>query len=154
MDGGMCQSALEDVLLSMNSDARESHLVLRNEETNARLLISALNQISSPECRVAAIPFLCMHLFGLCDSSGVSIQPTSGQCRNIRDNICRVEWQTAVAYGLDFPDCNSFPEEQASCHARSNNGNNSKSQSPLFTDTYLVIIFEHKCPLMVLEFQH
>ena len=110
--GGLC---LEDTLLSMNCDTGESLLVLHDDEMNARLLIPALRQIPSLECRAAAIPLLCMYLFGLCDSSGVNIQPTSGQCRNIRDNLCSVEWQTAIMLGLDLPECEIFPEEQLSC---------------------------------------
>ena len=111
---GLCQSALEDILLSMNCESGESPLVLRDNEENAGLLIPALlSQSPSPECREAVIPFLCLHLFGLCDSSGVSIQPTSGQCRNVRDNLCSAEWQAATT-AFDLPDCDSFPEEQAS----------------------------------------
>ena len=114
-EGGLCQSVLEDTLLSMNCDIEDSPLVLRDAETNARLLIPAVGQSPSPECRAAAIPFLCLHLFGLCDGSGVSIQPTSGQCRNIRDDLCRVEWQAAMSFGFDLPDCDSLPNQQASC---------------------------------------
>ncbi len=127
-EGGLCQSVLEDTLLSMNCEPGESPLVLRDDETNARLLIPALRQSPSPECRAAAIPLLCMHLFGLCDSSGVSVQPTSGQCRNIRDNLCSVEWQTAISFGLNLPDCDSFPpDNQVSCPINDQgNGSNSK----------------------------
>ncbi len=115
MEGGQCQSALQNTLRSMNCDTGESPLVLRDNEAKAGLLIPALRQSSSAECREAAISLLCTHLFGLCDSSGVSIQPTSGQCRNIRDNLCSAEWQQAMLGGLDLPDCDSFLDEQASC---------------------------------------
>ncbi len=134
-EGGMCQSVLEATLLSMNCESGESLSVLRNEENNARLLFFALNQGSpSPECMAAVTPLLCVHLFGLCDSSGVSIQPTSGECRNIRDNLCSVEWQTAIMSGLDLPDCDIFPEEQASCTGRdSGSGSGSISKPDLTT---------------------
>ena len=119
-DDGVCQTVLEDVLLSLNCDSGGSPLVLRDQETNARLLIPALNQSPSLECREAAIPLLCLHLFGLCDSSGVSLQPTSGQCRRVRDELCIEEWQSALSAGADLPDCDNLPEEQASCSGGGN----------------------------------
>ena len=134
-EGGLCQAVLEDTLLSVNCDSGGTPLVLRDQETSARLLISALNQLSpSPECITEVIPLLCVHLFGLCDSSGVSIQPTSGQCQNVRDNLCSLEWQTAVSLMLDLPDCDSFPEEQVSCPESSpgSNGKNSLGCGVLF----------------------
>ena len=114
-ESGQCQAILEDVLLSMNCNSEGSPLVLRDEEVNARLLITALNQSPNPECTKEALPLLCMDLFGLCDSSGVSIQPTSSQCKNVRDNVCRLEWEAALALGFELPDCESFPEEQEPC---------------------------------------
>ena len=116
-EGGLCQDALQNALFSLECDMGESPLVLRgDQETNARQQIPLLDQ-SSPECREAVIPLLCWHLFGLCNSSGVSIQPTSGQCKEVRDTLCSTEWQAATAFGLDLPDCDSFPEEQALCDA-------------------------------------
>ena len=135
-EDGLCQSVLEDTLLSMNCDTEESPLVLHDDETNARLLIPAVGRSPSPECRAAAVPLLCLHLFGLCDSSGVSIQPTSGQCRNVRDNLCRVEWQAAMGFGFDLPDCDSFPDEQTSC-PESNKGSGSHSEKPQHAGPYL-----------------
>ena len=111
--GGVCQDVLEDI--SVECDIGEMPLVLRDNEATARLLIPALMQSPSSECVSAAVPLLCLHLFGLCGSSGVSIQPTSGQCRNVRDNLCSAEWQVAVMSGFDLPDCEIFPEEQVSC---------------------------------------
>ena len=96
--------------------------MLRDQEMNARLLVPALNQSPSPECQAAAIPLLCLHLFGLCDSSGVSLQPTSGQCRRVRDELCIAEWQTALMFGLDLPNCDSFPDEPVSCSERDDGG--------------------------------
>ena len=114
-EGGLCQAALENTLDSLNCDSGASPLVLHgDQELSARQLIPFLDQ-SPPQCREAAIPLLCLHLFGLCNSSGVSIEPTSGQCRDVRDSLCRVEWQTATSLGFDLPDCDSFPEEQAFC---------------------------------------
>jgi hypothetical protein len=124
--GGICESVLEDILFSMNCDSEGTPLVLRDEESTARELISALEILRpSPECREAVTPFLCQFLFGLCDSSGVSLQPTSGQCEDLRDRVCRTEWSTALMFGVDLPDCEDFPSEQASCPEQSGSGSGS-----------------------------
>ena len=107
----------------MNCDSGETPLVLRDEESTASQLTNNLGLLNpSPQCEEAVIPFLCLFLFGLCDSSGVSIQPTSGQCEALRDGVCSTEWSTALAFGVDLPDCGIFPLEQASCVELSQNG--------------------------------
>ena len=114
----------------MNCDSERIPLVLRDEESTARGLISSLEFLGpSDECRGAVTPFLCLSLFGLCDSSGVSLQPTSGQCEEIRDRVCRTEWATALSFGADIPDCGKFPSEQASCLDQSGSGSGSVSGS-------------------------
>ena len=107
----------------MSCDSEGGPLVLRDEESTARDLIPSLEFLRpSDECREAVTPFLCLDLFGLCDSSGVSLQPTSGQCEDVRDRVCRTEWATALSLGVDLPDCESFPSEQASCQSQRSNG--------------------------------
>ena len=135
-EGGVCQSSLRETLMSANCKTGESLLVLRDDEMNAGLLIPALMRSPSPECRAAAIPLLCIYLFGLCSSSGVSIQPTSGQCRTIKDDLCSKEWAAALGFGLDLPNCDGFPEEQASC-LESDNGSENISESFLYSGTSL-----------------
>ena len=90
--------------------------MLRDEETRASQLLPLLNFLNpSAACSEAVVPFLCVFLFGLCDSSGVSIQPTSTQCEQIRDVLCPDEWMVASQFDdVELPDCNSFPAEQAS----------------------------------------
>ena len=124
---GICQTELEEVLFSMSCDSERVPLVLRNEESAARGLISSLEFLRpSDECREAVTSFLCLDLFGLCDSSGVSLQPTSGQCEDVRDRACRTEWATALSLGVDLPDCESFPSEQAPCQDQSRSGSGSE----------------------------
>ena len=96
----------------------------RNEEEFATQLINGLNFIgASAECKEKAIPFLCLHLFGLCVESGVSIQPTAGQCEEIRDITCQEEWGIIEQLDVDLPDCEMFPTDASSCVAL--NGSNS-----------------------------
>ena len=97
--------------------------MLRDEEDTASQLLPLLNLLRpSAACTEAVVPFLCVFLFGLCDSSGVSIQPTSVQCEQIRDVLCPDQWRQA-ALVVDLPDCSSFPTEQAECPVAS--GDNS-----------------------------
>ena len=128
-ESGLCQAILDEVLLSMNCDSEGSPLVLNDEEVNARVLIPALKRSPNSECTEAALPLLCMDLFGLCDSSGVSIQPTSSQCKNVRDNVCRLEWEAALALGFDLPDCENFPGEQEACPKADGGSGNMTSKS-------------------------
>ncbi len=107
----------------MECDSGGTPLVLRDEESTARQLTAGFSFLNpSPECEEEVVPFLCLFLFGLCDSSGVSLQPTSGQCEHLRDGVCSTEWSTALSIGVDLPDCNSFPAEQASCPDQSGSG--------------------------------
>ena len=115
---GVCQTELTDTLLSLNCDTGETPLVLRDAEASATPpsqllpLLQFLNP--SPACSEAVVPFLCVFLFGLCDSSGVSIQPTSTQCEHIRDVLCPDEWTQAAGL-TELPDCSIFPAEQDFC---------------------------------------
>ena len=85
-------------------------------EGQVNLLLNSLNTIirPSPECRAAVEPFLCLYLFGLCDSSGVAYEPSLEECVFISTGICASEWAQAnnllTLGGLSpLPECTSFP---------------------------------------------
>ena len=128
--GGVCQVELEDILCSMNCDSGEAPLVLEHDqESTARQLIANLRFLNpSPQCEEAVTPFLCLFLLGLCDSSGVSIEPTSGQCEELRDGVCSTEWSTAQAIGMDLPDCGILPTEQSTCQPLDISGSGSNGE--------------------------
>lgn len=113
--GGVCQEALKESLQSQNCHSEGTPLVLRDSEVMGQQLISALELFASQECRDVGIPLLCMYLFGVCSSSGVSLQPTSSQCKSARDDLCNDAWVLAQGFGADLPDCDNFPVEQVSC---------------------------------------
>ena len=93
--------------------------MLRNEEDTATQLINGLTSLgASAECLSKAVPFLCLHLFGLCGASGVAIQPTSNQCKEIRDTACHQQWMFVDKLDIGLPDCEIFPAESLSCPAR------------------------------------
>ena len=121
----ICRDALENILSTkMNCEPTGAPLVLRDGSTSAQILLFGLDRLgSSEQCREAVIPFMCLHLFGLCDTSGVFFQPTVQQCLDVRDELCSPEWEL-VASSLDFdlPDCETLPTEQPSCPMQSGSG--------------------------------
>ena len=122
---GICHSALSNNLLSKKCTPGDVR-VLQNAESIASDLLSRLDFLNpSDDCRRAVVPFLCLYLFGLCDKSGVSVQPTSSRCVEIRDRLCPTQWALAVQLGADLPECGSFPMESPSCRVQSGNDSDS-----------------------------
>ena len=85
-------------------------------EGQVNLLLNSLNTFisPSPECRAAVEPFLCLYLFGLCDSSGVAYGPSSEECVFISTDVCASEWSQANSLLIQvgrspLPECTSFP---------------------------------------------
>ena len=75
---------------------------------------------ASETCITEAAPFLCLYAYGLCSSTGVYIQPTLSQCVEVRDNLCSLEWTTALNFDIALPDCNQFAFESQTCMVTSN----------------------------------
>ena len=114
----VCRNSLRGILSAKIGCHSAGHapLVQRNADAVTEILLHGLVFLdSSEDCREAVIPTICSHFFGLCDSSGVSLQPTAGQCREIRDELCVDEWNFALQAKIDLPVCETLPEEQASC---------------------------------------
>ena len=83
-------------------------------EAQANELLSGLDLLDpSQECRAAVQPFLCLNLFGLCDSHGRAYQPTFEECVFISTDVCESEWVLAnnllALRGSSLPECSSFP---------------------------------------------
>ena len=117
----ICLVELSNILSSSNcpSNSEEIMFVKKGEEATAIQILNKLHSTeASTECRRKAVPFLCLHLFGLCVESGVSIQPTAGQCEEIRDIICQEEWEVIAG---DIPDCVTFPSASTSSCTTINN---------------------------------
>ena len=72
---------------------------------------------TSAECEAAVRPFLCLYLFGLCDSgSGQVYQPSFSECVTLMTETCAAEWQVAINTQLGqslLPSCESFPDYRA-----------------------------------------
>ena len=115
--------------MNCDTDIGGNILVQQNDESTASQILFGLDNFikPSPECRELVVPFLCLYQFGLCDTSGIFIQPTIGQCEEIRDVVCRTEWATALGYGIDLPNCEIFPMESPSCPVLNGSVTNGKT---------------------------
>ena len=84
-------------------------------EDTANTLLRNLPFLSpSTECLSAIRPFLCLYLFGSCDSNNQSHQVTQTDCATLRDDVCVREW--ALAEGIvDLPICDELFKEEEEC---------------------------------------
>lgn len=130
-EGTICQEELRSLKKYLFGD-NESVYPHTNKDNSRILPISAIyNYISdivmeSPACSAEVKPFLCLHLFGLCDATeGVSYQPSACYCRNLKNNVCADEWKEVKKnYPRLLPDCDTeFLEDDVPC------SNNSESDS-------------------------
>ena len=97
------------------------------ESTATRLLHGLPLLFPSPECEAAITPFLCLYLFGSCDTDNQSQRVTQAECKKMRDDVCAREWALAERFlgeGV-LPECGALynqegvspkDECQGSCH--------------------------------------
>ena len=119
--GSVCQNELSSLKVCLlANDVESSHPLVATESEleNAKLALSAVDRLASKACAAEVKPFLCLYFFGLCDSeTGVPYQPTASHCRNLRDDVCRAEWNLALQFGLPLPDCDTeFSDQVLQCN--------------------------------------
>ena len=91
------------------------------EEFFATIMFGLDNSVQpSKECRKKLFPFLCLHYFGLC-KDGFEYGPNGADCLDIRDNVCKSEWQEGnnllISHGLQpLPDCSIFNDNGLVCN--------------------------------------
>ena len=81
-------------------------------------LVNGLSFLNpSQQCKEAIIPFLCISIFNLCDSSNTLHTITREDCLYIRDDVCARVWHTAVNFlGADvLPVCEDLPDITIEC---------------------------------------
>ena len=97
---------------------------LEEAEITATKLLQYLLLLSpSPECEAAIRPFLCLYMFGSCDS--VNNQPhqvAQTDCVSVRDDACAHEWvlvERFLGQGI-LPECSKLPSqaEGDECHGK------------------------------------
>lgn len=120
----VCWEELRNTLLSRNCTAGASISVINSAEASFKNMLGKLSLLGpSKSCQEAAMPFLCLYLFGgVCTggSESVLLQPTSSQCSELRDDVCKQEWEIALTFDVRLPDCETFPNKSTSCHRSRN----------------------------------
>ena len=97
-----------DIYLPSNIDPEQV-------ENKAKRFFFGLSTLSpSPECVTELRPFLCLYLFGSCDSNNQSRQVTQDDCERLRDDVCAREWKLAEKkLGRNaLPQCGNYPSKQ------------------------------------------
>ena len=134
--GMVCREELLSLTTCYLGNADENdHPVVKTvsnlEEAEQSLSYVNLIESVNPQCSAEVKPFLCLYFFGLCNAvTGVSYQSSISQCKNLRDNVCMEEWNTAISLGFNLPDCDmEFSEDNIPCiedvHETGESGDNS-----------------------------
>ena len=110
-----CFSPLSDAVY-LPSDTNQEEA-----EATANFLLLSLPLLSpSPECEAAIRPFVCLYLFGSCDSNSQRHQVTQTNCERLRDDICAQEWMQAehlLGQGV-LPNCDDLLRQEEECQGR------------------------------------
>lgn len=122
-EGTICREELRSLKKCLFGDDESAYPLINKDNSRIPIISAIYNIISdivmmSPACAAEAKPFLCLHLFGLCDATeGVSYQPSACYCRNLRDNVCADEWKKLKKmFPIILPDCDTeFLEEDVPC---------------------------------------
>ena len=87
-------------------------------ERDAMNLVNGLTFLNpSPQCRESIMPFLCLFVFSLCDSSNNLHTTLRKDCLDLRDDICAEEWIQAVGFFGDgvLPFCEDLQDITDDC---------------------------------------
>ncbi len=121
--GSRCQSELLQALSDSNCQYQAGSQILITRDMSQlvdQFLLGLQGLGASSACQAEATTFACIYAYGPCSSSGVYLQPTLSQCEELRDSLCRTEWELAINFGTALPDCDQFPANPAIC-AQSDN---------------------------------
>ncbi len=70
----------------------------------------------TPNCLEEIMPFLCIHVFGLCDTGRNLHTPFRGECLNLRDGVCSVGWARVMSLlPGSLPVCEDLPDMTRNC---------------------------------------
>ena len=133
--GSICREALQtqqsclqdrnttsDIFIAVDPASSQS-----SKEEQASLFIQGLPILApGPECKEVLIPLLCFYIFPLCDSSSNLHQPSSEECREITEDICAREFQTAATFATEdqLPQCQLLPDTTLKCNSKTSTGRN------------------------------
>ena len=116
----MLQSCLSDRSTSSDLEIYVSSTSGQLEQQAQQLLLGLQLLNPTPECREAVEPFLCLYVFGLCDSSGELYLPSSGECETLTTETCAREWTMAqfLLSSDQLPQCDTLPVTSVVCNGK------------------------------------
>ena len=132
-------NSLKNCLLEDGSKYSHPLVVTTDNKSIADMALSAVN-FASRECAAEVKPFLCLYFFGLMSdtSNRVYYQPSADHCKNLRDDVCALEWTSVESLNLRgliklrLPDCNEeFPSHIDPC--------NDEGGEELYTGNIIII---------------
>ena len=126
--GPVCQEelrSLENCILG-DSDTSINPVIVTDSTSNveaAQQLLSIVDggiksDLISSDCAAEVKPFICLYFFDIyVATEGVSYQPSAAHCRNLRDDICEIEWVTvSKILPNTLPNCDvEFADETVLC---------------------------------------
>ena len=108
----MCFSGVTSPLIIPSSIDQQTR------ESDAMSLVNGLPFLNpSQQCIEDIVPFLCLSIFNLCDSSNTLHTILRQDCLDIRDDVCAREWSQAVALlgAGALPVCENLPDITEDC---------------------------------------
>ena len=78
--------------------------------TNLLRLADLDPPLLGPECEAAIRPFLCLYLFGSCDSDNQPHRGTRESCERLRDDVCAQEFMRVQELHV-LPNCDELQQE-------------------------------------------
>ncbi len=122
--GEVCRDALTSLQMCFSGETSPppalnvpSMMDQQTGERNARNLIDSLHPPPTPECREAILPFLCLSIFQLCDSSNRLHSILKEDCLSLREDICAKQWnQSEMILDAEvLPVCEDLPDVTEEC---------------------------------------
>ena len=91
----------------------------------AQLLFGGISIFKpSDECKDLALPFMCLFIFGLCDSNSQLYQPTMEECDMVTEGVCEGVFNdledaaAAIGQADQLPQCELLPETSLNCNSK------------------------------------
>ena len=120
-EGEVCSEELAQWQLCFFGPQNTSEIYLpalsdqQETEATASQLLSGFRLLApSSECVAAFQPFLCLMLFGLCNSNNQLHQVTRTDCVTLTTDVCSKEFNAAREF-LELPSCDTFEDQETQC---------------------------------------
>ena len=125
--GGRCDVHLLEILSDFNCSCEvvESVLTDGKGQQQVNVTFALLNAYAiGDSCLEELAPFACQHVYASSSTHGAFVRPTVGQCEELRDSLCQLEWVQLVQGGVVPSNCSALSLAPASCEGNARSGGN------------------------------